>query len=124
MTAEEFQKSYVDVRRVRTEREYTLLQARAREDNHDVNAPTHFVEKGGNIIGCFNVGPIVLWWMDSRNATVRDSTFALKCMEVLLHSAGINEYALFCNSESPYMDYMEKVGFRKGRQFTFFKKKI
>lgn len=124
MTVEDFCKNYVDVKRLRTEREYTILEARARADNHDVNAPTHFVEKNRNIIGCFNVGPIVLWWMDSENSNVRDSTIVLKCMEALLHSAGISEYVLFCNSKSPYMGYMEKVGFQKGREFTFFKKRI
>jgi hypothetical protein len=102
----------------------SLVQVTAKHDNHDVHFPTHYVEKNGEIIGSFNVGPIVMLWMHKTRSNAADSSYVLSVMQTLLMSSRVKNFILMCGSESDFMPYMEKCGFVKGRQFTFFRKEL
>lgn len=100
------------IRRIR-DNEISELLERAADDNHVVLAPTHVVEKAGEIVGYLSVGavPIVNVWMDSRRMGPADSVRVLSQLDAVMDYAGQPTYFMPCSQESPFHSVMDKIGF-------------
>lgn len=119
------EKQFPQVRPLRTVEEFQRLREAAAEDAHDINSPTHYVEKDGKIIGCFNIGPVVMWWGHTKLCSVRDSIMVFTIMEAMQRNAGIQEYIMPCVNNSPLKSYMPGLGFKDYKtDFTIYKKRI
>jgi hypothetical protein len=91
------------------------LAEKAAADNHPVIAPTHCLEKGGEIIGYFSIGglPTVQAWFDSQHKHAADSLKMIEHLETILREQGVRMFAVACAPESPFSTHMERLGFRK-----------
>lgn len=89
------------------------LDAAAKADNHIVVAPTHLVLKDNQIAGYVSLGaiPMVLVWMDTKQAKVRDSICLLNFIENMAVNGGAKHLSLPCVTSSPFRPFMERVGF-------------
>lgn len=89
------------------------LRERAAQDDHVVLAPTHVVEKEGEIVGYLSIGaiPIVNVWMDSQRLGPRDSVAVLGQLDAVMDYAGQPTYFMPCDPSSPFHPVMEKLGF-------------
>lgn len=99
-----------------------LLRAAAVTDKHIVVAPTFVVEKDGKIVGYLGIATSVLVWMDTEQTNVRDSANVLNFFEnfLAMREAGIIQVPVVGNS--PYLPFMEKVGYSNlGSATMFFK---
>ena len=66
-------------------------------------APTHFVTKGGQVIGAFCLtSPTVYWWMHSQKASMKDSLLAYQSLDALMRHNRIDRYIMPCEPTSPY----------------------
>lgn len=85
--------------------------AAARADGHDpMVPPTHAVRSpAGEIVGAFNIGPVVAWWMRA-DQRMRDSLAAFAAMETLQRNSGVGRYAILISEESPYGRVVETAG--------------
>ena len=102
----------VRIRRMESS-ELQELRERAARDDHVVLAPTHVVEKGGEIVGYLSIGaiPIVNVWMDSTQMGPRDSVAVLGQLDAVMDYAGQPAYYMPCDKGSPFYPVMDKLGF-------------
>lgn len=96
------------------------VEERARMDGHEVIEPTHLVTKDGEPLGVLSVGriPLVLVWMDTKRAQVRDSLAMINFVENVVapgnncptcgHLAGMRarSFCIPCTKSSPYIQYL------------------
>lgn len=94
------------------------------EDDHGIIAPTHVVNDGELILGCFSVGsiPLVLPWLDTRVGNVHRSAKAFRQVETALRIAGQKYMAVPCGKESPFYPFVERAGYVKVYDNTLFMK--
>lgn len=86
----------------------------ARSDLDAIIAPTHWVEKNGEIAGAWSINaiPLVLCWHHSKAMGARDSFVMRNTVDALLQDRGVPNYATCCRSDSPYIEHMEKFGYQ------------
>ena len=89
-----------------------LVAQKAKEDNDNMQFPTHAVIKDGEIVGGWNVGqiPLLMCWHDSKKVTAKDSMIINSTVESMMSHTGVNQWWMACNSNSPYMNFFEKFG--------------
>ena len=98
-----------------------LLQKCAAADNHSVIEPKFIVEKQGQIIGALGMVPSITVWMDTQRAKIRDSIEAMEFWENHLRSQGAGVIGVPCVENSPFRNYMEKVGYLNGGATLYLK---
>jgi hypothetical protein len=91
-----------------------LVASFAKEDNDNMQMPTHAVIKGDEIVGGWNLCevPMVLLWHHSKKVGAKDSLILNQIQESMLSQRGINQAFIACNSHSPYHKHMEHFGFK------------
>ena len=102
------------VRAVKTlEQESRVLQA-ARENNHSMICPTHFVERNGEIIGASSLAtvPLVLIWSHTEKLSARDSIHLKMVYDSIMETKGLPRYLVACDETSPYNAHMKRFGFK------------
>jgi hypothetical protein len=102
------------------------LHMAAQKDNHLVIAPTHVVEKSGEIVGYLSMGvvPLIMTWQDTKKVNARDSVGLMAFMESVMASQRAGVICLPCVSTSPYHPYIEKFGYVKAGEASFFFKNL
>ncbi len=91
------------------------LRQAAAEDEHRVVAPTHVIVRGERIVGYASIGAMCLvnCWVDSRTVVARESVECLREIERLAFGTGAEAICLPCAVESPFMNYMGKLGYTR-----------
>lgn len=96
-------------------RDLEALHQLAREDNHEVIAPTHVFVKDGELIGCASVAavPLMLPWFHTTKCKAADSVYMINQMENLLANImAPNGNDLICVpvvKNSPFEPYIERL---------------
>lgn len=106
------------------EEDRDLLSKVAAQDDHVVIAPGHVVEKDHRMIGYLGVVPSVLVWMDTHEARVRDSAMVLNFFENMLANNGAGVISVPCNEKSPYLPYLDRLGYADVGSFRMFMKNL
>lgn len=122
-------KSYLDkfptVHPLRTRQQYdALLAAAAADENHVPIAPTHYVCKDGEIVGCFHAGWTCYWWMHSRKCNLRDSTHVMGILQATLLQLNIDRCNMFMSRNSNYYPLMQRLGFEERQQLVLFSRPL
>ena len=99
------------VHAISSQEEWDAVVAAAGADNHYPHAATHWVENGGEIVGTFNIGPFVNWWMRT-DQNISTSMRAGAKAQRLLKEANILQVVWMVSKDSPYLPYMERFGFQ------------
>ena len=91
----------------------TEVVAAGKTDNHDVGLATHYLRRGSEVVGAWNLGalPLVMNWHHSKKINVRDSLYLQETLDALMREKGHLAYMSICTSDSPYRRYMERVGY-------------
>ncbi len=89
------------------------LEYLAKLDDHVVVGPTHVVKKDGELLGYISLGsiPMVLLWMDTKRAKVRDSLCVQNFIENMARNGGARQLCIPCATKSPCRPYMDKLGY-------------
>jgi len=89
-----------------------LVARKAKEDNDNMQFPSHAVIKDGEVVGGWNIGqiPLLMCWHHSKDVSAKDSLIINSTIESMMSHAGVNQWWMACNSRSPYMEYFEKFG--------------
>jgi hypothetical protein len=98
----------------------------AEVDNHLVIAPTHILEKNGQLVGYISLGgvPTALVWTDTKLVKARDSACLLNFMENTVAASGSQFMALPCTTQSPYRPFIERLGYLNCGQHDLLIKKL
>lgn len=89
----------------------------AREDGHNLFAPTHYVtrhapEKDVEIVGAFTLSyPFLSIWMHTKRACARDSLFVLQIAENLCSAKDGKALILLCADSSPLFPFIQRLGY-------------
>lgn len=91
-----------------------LVANLAKEDNDNMQMPTHAIVKGDEIVGGWNLCevPMVLLWHHSQKVGAKDSIMLNQIQESMLSEKGVNNAFIACNSNSPYYSHMDHFGFK------------
>ena len=87
---------------------------KAAQDNHHLLIqPTHYVAKGEEIIGGFNLCkmPVCQYWMDSEKAQIRDSLVSINVAENIARATGQQILVLLSKPESPFSSLIGRLGY-------------
>jgi len=116
----------IRVREIRDAEELAELKERAAADDHSAVAPTHVVVKGEDdeIVGYLSIGsiPLVNFWMDSENASARDSFYAFQVAENAMALNGVRRFVMPCADKSPFSKLMSRMGFKNLGKSTMYAK--
>ena len=106
--------SYPVIRKIDTVELGNAVAEAAKADNDSMAFPTHVVLKDGEIAGgiCMAGIPLVMVWNHTQKIKARDSMFINGVIESVMNDRGPEGYFLACNDRSPYIDHMEKLGYR------------
>jgi hypothetical protein len=102
------------------------LRAEAKDDHHDVMAPTHIVEQDGKIIGYASIGaiPMVNLWLSSKQQRPRDAMSLLNMVENAAAAGGFQVICVPCGDVSPFRKLMNRFGYNYLMESGFFTKKL
>jgi hypothetical protein len=102
------------VRPVRSQEEFDVLATAAKLDKHDLVAPCWGVYRGDKPIGgvTINPFPVVLFWMDSKQAKPRDSVEVINAVENQLVLGGASGVVVPVQHDSPFRNVMSELGYR------------
>lgn len=98
---------------LKTSLDRSRLDAAAAADNHQVVAPTHLVERDGQIVGYVGFGTLVNTWLRSDQVRPRDSLYLLNMVEVVAQQGGSRELFLPVSPQSPFHPIMSKLGYQE-----------
>lgn len=105
-----------------------VLHERAREDRHEVIAPTHVFTKEGEIVGCVSIGavPLMLPWFHTRLCHARDSVYYINQMENLAANlfTGSGLICVPVVKESPFQQHIGRLGYLEAGSATVTFKKV
>ena len=98
----------------------------AKDDNDNMQMPSHVVLKDGEIVGGWQIAqmPLVLAWHHTQKVNAKDSMIINSTVESMMSTMGINQWFMACNSHSPFMSHMEKFGFNPIWPTKIFHKEI
>lgn len=83
----------------------------AKEDNHRLDLPPSLVAmKGGEIVGAFVLGPVIVWWLHSKKCGAVDSMIAMEVLSLKAREMGLKQVQVLCARSSPYAKHMERFG--------------
>lgn len=87
---------------------------------------TNILERGGELIGYISIGsmPSVHMFFDKNKATPHDYLTAMSYWEGALAANNVEAFWLPCESTSPLMQYVEKLGYIKSNFDNVFAKKL
>lgn len=101
----------ITVQPIRDGAQLARVMEAAQSDDHLCLAPTHFIVKFDEVVGYYNTGFCVHWWMHSKKCDRDDSRQALAVLDALQAQAGLGRYILLCAQSSPYRDHLvDKYG--------------
>ena len=102
------------VRKIRDEAERKAVIEAAIADNDQMQVPSHIIEKNGEIAGGWALSniPLVLVWHKSDSISARESMYLNNTMRAVMNDRSDAPFVIACNNHSPYMGYMEKLGFQ------------
>jgi len=102
------------VKKIKTQELRDKVAGLAESDNDNMQFPTHAVYKNDEIVGGWSVAgfPLLLCWHHSNKVSARDSMIINSTMDAVMDSAGHPIWWMACNSESPYYNHVEKLGFK------------
>ena len=91
----------------------TEVVAVGKTDNHDVRLATHYLRRGGEVVGAWNLGalPLVMNWQHSEKIKARDSMYLQGTLDELMREKGHLAYMSICTQDSPYHKYMKRFGY-------------
>ena len=101
----------IKVKPITSNDEWNALVEEAAKDNHYPLGATHFVTKGDEIVGSFNVGPFICWWLRA-DQTLRETVVVGKELQNIIKDVGLKEFAMFVSEDSPYYGHMKRMGFQ------------
>lgn len=102
------------VRKIKDEAEKKAVAAAAVADNDNMQVASHIIEKNGEIAGGWALGNIklVLVWHKSDLINARETLYLNNtCRSIMNDRSPDVPFVIACNNHSPYMNYMEKLGF-------------
>lgn len=104
----------------------TTLQESARQDGHNVIAPTHVMVKGAEVIGYLSLAgmPTVYCWFDSKATKASDSIKMIEHGETVLREKNARHYAVAVGEDSPFAPHMERLGFSRVDKATIWIKQL
>ena len=87
-----------------------LLAAAAAADGHAVYAPTHLVQRDGQIVGGLSLGglPLLFLWLDTQRVTPRETYQVWSAAAAELRGRG--PVIVPCTDASPLRPYLERLG--------------
>lgn len=102
------------------------LRAAAGADGHVVVAPTHVVDRRGEIVGYASIGSARMFfaWLDSQKLGAIESFAAWREAEQLLAKGGGGPVILPCTETSPLRPFVEKMGYQRLGEATLFVKQF
>ena len=114
------------VRKIQTIEELEAVREAAREDKDNMLYPSHIITKDDKIVGgwCLGTIPLVLVWNSKKLFSARDSLTQINTIDAIMDDRNNKRYIIACNSNSPYFDNMERLGYGKGWSTNLFSKKI
>ena len=100
-------------RKIKSQEELEQVLKAAREDKHNMPTPTHVIEKDGKIVGCWGLGniPLVSVWHKEGSLGPKESLNLNSTFKSIMDDRGHGVFLIACNEDSPYMPFMEKVGY-------------
>lgn len=120
-------RNFATVRPIRPE-DAEAVRAAAAEDGHQLVAPTHVVERDGEIIGALSVGvvPLVLAWGHSTKSRTRDAVHTVSVIENLLALASPagTVVAIPSVAECPFAGTLQALGYSQHGTVTLNLKKV
>ena len=95
------------------DQEARVLQS-ARDNNHSMICPTHFVERNGEIIGASSLGsiPLVLVWHHNEKVSAKDSMHLKLVYDSIMETKRLPRYFIACDESSPYNKHMNRLGYK------------
>lgn len=92
------------------------LQRLAREDRHELIAPSHVFVKDGELVGCASLAqiPLVLPWFHTTKCKAADSLYMINQMENLMANLmppGQDLVCVPCVKDSPFQPHMKRLGY-------------
>lgn len=114
----------VTVHPINSPNELQAVHEAAKMDDHDAFGATHYVMKEGDIVGFFNVGFMVNWWMHTQKCNRTDSENVRCAMEGMMRQAGLKAYRIACAKNSPYFSRMKELGYKKLFETVVFHRNI
>ena len=106
--------SFPIVKPLETQEELAALRAAALTDGHSLVAPSHVIIKDGEPAGYLAMHmPMVFFWADSERMKARDSVFAIQMVNNMMKIRGVHQYMVPVADDSPFLDFLPKMGFEK-----------
>lgn len=98
----------------------------AKDDNDNMQMPSHVVLKNDEIVGGWQIAqmPLVLAWHHTQKVSAKDSMIVNSTVESMMSNMGLNQYFMACNNHSPFMGHMEKFGFNHIWETNIFYKQL
>lgn len=98
------------IEQITSKEQWDALVKAAGKDNHTPYAATHYFVQDNEIVGSFNVGLFVNWWLRT-DKKFKDTAKAGLLAQRALKKAGINNPIFMVATTSPYLPHMERLGF-------------
>lgn len=102
------------------------LQMAAAADEHIVIAPTHIMERNGEIIGYLSLGamPVVQAWFHSQKCRALDSVRMIRAGEQVFREIGVKQYCVGVSEHSPFAPHMGRLGYTRLLTNTLWRKTL
>ena len=102
------------VKKIRTLEEKQKVIDAAIADNHNFSIATHVLTKGDEIVGAWSLGaiPLVAVWSKTDGINGKDSLIMNKTISAIMNDRSPNPYLIACDESSPYINYMDKLGYK------------
>jgi hypothetical protein len=95
---------------IENQKDWDAVVKASGSDGHYPHAATHYFTKDDEIVGAFNVGPFVNWWMKT-DKKLPDTLRALIKAQRALKAAKVLNPVWMVSNDSPYLPYLERLGF-------------
>lgn len=102
------------VRKIKNEAERKAVIEAAIADNDQMQVPSHIIEKNGKIVGGWALAnvPLVLVWHKSDSISPKESMILNNTCRAIMNDRSNAPFVIACNNHSPYMNHMQKLGFK------------
>lgn len=107
---------FTGLKPIQTQEEFLEVKRLAKEDQHDVIAPTHLVMKGGKVCGYMSLAaiPVSLVHLYTKDMEALDSFNAINIAECVMQGGGAKFVVTMIGKESPFHKTMinPKMGYK------------
>lgn len=114
--------SDIKIRPIKDDGQLQFVMTEAREDEQQMCAPTHAITAMGELRGAMNIVPMVLLWLHTQRNGARSCKDSLAIVENMLANNGNAFMCIPCKKDSPFYEYMERLGYVKAENYTLFMK--